>query len=175
MKDLLILGGMAAGAVFIGSFLFFTEANIAQPVQNKIAQTHVKNEASVVTSVIMGGAYAPIKERVNYLIDNKNDLNKLWKKLFGTGTSVPEKPKIDFSENKIMAIFAGTEPTGGYSITVSNVRDLLNKRVVSIVITKPDKSCIVAQSQTSPYQIIKISSTTLPFTHNDTTTTHLCN
>lgn len=175
MKDLLILGGMAAGAIFIGSFLFMSDASIAQPVQNKITKTRVNNQAAAITSVIINGVNAPIKERVNYLIDNENDLNKLWKTLFGTSSTSPEKPKIDFSKNQIMAIFAGTKPTGGYSISVSNVQDIQDKRIVSIVITKPDTSCVVTQAQTSPYEIIKISSTTLPFTHNDTTTVHSCN
>ncbi len=170
MKDVLILIGMILGAALIGWVLFlYGTTGVTHNVQGVAL-----GGAAVEASVIAQGTRAPIDTRVNYLITNKSQLQKLWSTIYGIGSTTPTTPKIDFSKNQVMAVFAGTEPTGGYTISVSKVEDISNKRMVTIVITSPATSCTVAQVRTAPYEILTVPSTTLPLSHSDTTETHTC-
>ena len=115
------------------------------------------------------GAQSSVTRRTNYLITSTDQLRELWK-LVGVNGPLPT---IDFTIHSVIAVFAGEEPTAGYSIAVSHIADGV-ARDVSIEITTPGVSCLLAQMITTPYQIIKVPATTLPLTHEDTATTTGC-
>ena len=68
-------------------------------------------------------------------------------------------------------MFAGKEPDAGYEVSVSSVEDT-NVRTVVVALAKAGNNC--AQTKTTPYQIVKLPKTTLPFTHKDITATVNC-
>jgi hypothetical protein len=115
------------------------------------------------------GARSEIPSRVNYLITTQDELVELWTFL----KEPPPVPTVDFDTKVVAAVFAGEVPTAGYAIAVAEVEDV-DKRMVNIELTKPDESCVLAQSVTAPYQVIELPKTSLPFTHADTWTTKPC-
>ncbi len=58
---------------------------------------------------------------------------------------------IDFKRTAIVAVFAGTKNTGGYSPNVTG-----NTRKISVRIISPPKDAMVTQSITTPYKIVSI-------------------
>jgi len=118
---------------------------------------------------LASGAQSSVTRRTNYLIISTNQLRELWK-LIGASGSLPS---VDFTTHSVIAIFAGEEPTAGYSIAVTRITDGTS-RDVSIELTTPGVSCLAAETITTPYQILKVPLTALPYTHQDTATTTGC-
>ena len=126
--------------------------------------------ATVPFTALAEGPRSDVSSRVNYLIETQEELDALWELL----KEPPPPPTVDFNTKVVAAVFAGEVPTTGYAIAVAEVEDV-DKRVVKIELTKPDESCVLAQSVTAPYQIIELPKTSLPFTHADTWVTKACN
>jgi hypothetical protein len=115
------------------------------------------------------GSESAVTSRVNYLITSQDQLNELW----GFLDQPPPIPSINFNTNVVIAIFGGEFPTTGYSVAVAEVVDG-DSRLVKVELAKPDQSCVLAQSTTTPYQVVELPKTSLPFTHDDMWTTTAC-
>ena len=169
---------MSLGAIVIGLLLFSYGTNgTFHTVRNSIVPNGTPiGSAAVAVAVLARGTQASADiPRVNYLIESQKGLQRLWSVIYGTGTSTRPIPKVDFSKYQVLGVFAGTQPTGGYAISVSTVRDLAQKRMVNIIMTSPATSCTVTQARTTPYEILTVPSTTLPLTHKYTKITRSCN
>ncbi len=167
--DVAIILGLALAAVVIGVFVFLygrgTLPNIAP--SSAIATS---SDGTVVSFIELAhGAHSTVKTRVNYLITSEGQLGELWKMVDAAG----QAPLVDFSSDSVIAVFAGTEPTAGYAITVSKVTDGTT-RTVAVTLSSPDSTCILAQSKTAPYQVVELPKTALPLAHEDVATTTNC-
>ncbi len=162
-RDFIIIIFIAVTAIAIGIYLFYS---------GEYSPTSVANQPSAVVVPFIAlaeGSRSKVESRVNYLIETQEELVKLWKFL----EEPPPVPTVDFNIKIVAAVFAGEVPTSGYDIAVVEVQDADN-RIVKIELTKPDESCVLAQSVTAPYQVIELPKTSLPFTHADTWTTKSC-
>ena len=160
-QDILILIGAAVVAVGIGVFMF--SSGRGDLSDNSLAATVVS------FTEIAKGSQSVVERRVNYLITSSGQFDELWKMVTATGTP----PKIDFKTHSIIAVFAGQKPTAGYAIAVAKIEDA-SARMVSITLAKPSDSCILAQSITTPYQLISVPTTSLPLAHEDVSVTTTC-
>ncbi|MFM2330723.1 MAG: hypothetical protein RLZZ26_230 [Candidatus Parcubacteria bacterium] len=127
------------------------------------------NGVSVPFTELAHGDRSDVTRRANFLITSSEELSLLWK-MVNTSSA---KPAVDFTTDMVIAVFAGTEPTLGYSISVANVSDA-DRRVVAVTVSKPGGSCVEGDTVTTPYQIIVLPKTALPFTHVDRVTTVSC-
>ena len=64
--------------------------------------------------------------------------------------NLPTEP-IDFKRTAIVAAFAGTKNTGGYSLEFAGAADKLSVKVLA-----PPKDAFVTQSLTAPYKIVSV-------------------
>lgn len=108
-----------------------------------------------------------VAKRVNYLLTSPSELRELWKIIEANG----HPPAVDFKTQAVLAVFAGKEPVS--SITVARIEDS-DARLVSVVITKPDRPCTKVPSLESPYEIVAVPATTLPLKHEDLSVTESC-
>ena len=120
-------------------------------------------------SVLASGAHSSVTARKNYLITSENQLRELWKLVDAGGSP----PTVDFNIYQVIAVFTGTEPSAGYAIAITKVADG-TERMVSIQITSPGVSCLAATTLTAPYEIVRLTATTLAYTHENTATTMSC-
>lgn len=118
---------------------------------------------------LASGTRASVTARANYVITTASDLNALWKMIPDAGPM----PNVDFSQHDVLAIFAGQKPTAGYDVSVSRVTDG-DKRIVHVLLTSPDVTCLLAQSLTAPYEIIQVPHSSLSLSHIDTATSTGC-
>lgn len=170
MRDLLIILGMCVGAVVIGAWLYLygprefmsTPPKATEDVRAEdTAPVGKAVEFSVLTS---GTSAIGMSERKNYAVYNKEEYARIWKL---TG-STEKMPAVDFNQAYVIAVFAGTRPTGGYAISVEKVTDTEGARSVSLLLEKPGVGCITTQAITSPYQIIRVPYVDASLSHTDT-------
>ncbi|HUY62307.1 MAG TPA: protease complex subunit PrcB family protein [Candidatus Paceibacterota bacterium] len=119
---------------------------------------------------LVAGTHSSVSARVDYLITSASELNQLWTML---GTT-DKMPSVDFTNDEIIAVFAGQKPTSGYSIAVSKIEDDGAARTVIVDLTQPGSGCATATALTDPYQIVQVPKTSLPLTHEDQTSTANC-
>lgn len=164
MRDILIVLGMCVAAIGVGVlFYVYGPAEIREmpsttPTENQ-GQASASGAAAVaedvtVTVIDAGTNAGAASERKNIAAYDKDGLARLWSMAHATdGTPLPT---VDFSKSYVIGVFAGTKPSGGYSIEVSRVSDSGDTRAVAITLTKPGSDCITSQAITSPYQIVTV-------------------
>jgi hypothetical protein len=156
MKNLVIIGTLCVLALLVGGLLYWRTAGTEQGT-SAVASTRALQGEDVSFRVLGKGDDAKaMPERKNYAIYDAIEFANFWKKAHGDdGKGIP---LVDFSKNYVIAVFAGTVPSGGYSISVSKVTDTGNARSVAVVIEQPGEDCNIIQEETHPYQFIVVPS-----------------
>ncbi|MBT9546082.1 MAG: protease complex subunit PrcB family protein [Candidatus Sericytochromatia bacterium] len=100
------------------------------------------------------------------VIENSADWQKLWQEHLGQTGQTGQAPAVDFSKERIAAIFLGVRPTAGYSVAVESVEVQTNQILVRYREAKPQPDQFVATVLTAPACLIKLPKTaiTLPIT-----------
>jgi hypothetical protein len=91
--------------------------------------------------------------------DNEADFLKTWKLVAGNQIPLPTAPKIDFSKSRMVTVFLGQRPTGGYSIRYKSAT--LEGNVLNLVMEtiSPSPDRMVTQVITSPFVMLEIKNT----------------
>lgn len=163
-----LLGGAALIAVIIGvtEFVYGGKSfNTPPPAVNDNQQQAVAVPFKPITT----GIKSKVTTRTNYLITSDSELDKLWKMVDAKGSV----PNVDFNNNYVAAVFAGAQPTPGYGVAVSKIEDT-NVRTVIVTLIKPGAGCLAKASTTTPYVLVELPKTSLPFTHQDQASTTSC-
>jgi len=66
--------------------------------------------------------------------------------------NLPSASAINFSKSAVVATFAGTKNTGGYSVTIKKTTDK-----IAIDVVAPPKDAMVTQALTTPYNVSLVS------------------
>jgi len=86
-----------------------------------------------------------------YILSNQQDLETFWQKQASAG----RVPSADFTREMFIAAVDTMQPTGGYSIAVSQVNQNNGQVEVQGIRTKPGTGCMTTMMMTQPYAIIK--------------------
>ena len=177
MRDLLIIITMCVAAVAVGTWLYFyvPSTDLRPAATSEIEEVQAESqspEAIMVsfTELARGTTAKEVTTRKNYAVYSADEFAKLWKQ---TGSSA-KVPSVDFTNEYVIAVFAGTKATGGYGIEVRAVTDTGESRSVALRLSEPGTSCVVTQAQTSPYQIIVVPHSDASLSHTDTVTVTDC-
>ncbi len=119
---------------------------------------------------LMQGETSGVTERVNYVLTSSQELNALWKIIGATSTP----PQIDFKSEAVLAVFAGE--SAQTRVAIARIEDAqgVGKRIVSVVLVKPEGSCATEKSSLSPFEIVSMAASPLPLTHEDIVATTSC-
>ncbi len=98
-------------------------------------------------------------ERKQYVINAGENWNELWLEFTSNITPTPFFPPPDFDSYTVIAFFAGTKPTGGYEVEITEVLEASDKIYIKLTETSPGIECVVFEAITEPYHIIKIPKT----------------
>ncbi len=130
-------------------------------------------DASVVkdlkVSLVKAGGNSGYEKKENIVVNNQEQWKDTWNKVYSTYRSVPELPSVDFSKSTIIAAFAGTIASGGYSIEIVKVEEKADKVAVTVQSTVPGKMCATTSSLSEPFYIGQIPKITKPVTFISTT------
>jgi hypothetical protein len=153
MKNTLIIAGVCVVVIIAGAWLYFHSQKPSIPAAQNVVGREYRKPVVVGFKVIDHGETAKaISVRKNYAIYGIADFTRFWKDAHGSGTP----PIVDFSKNYVVGVFAGTQPSSGYSIAVDRVVDADGIRSITVRITAPDESCVVIEEPTSPYQFVLV-------------------
>lgn len=175
MRNTLIIGVLCVLVLTVGIFLYFKNPFTHPQTPTEVtAHTEAPEQKEVSFKILDSGTNATeMTERKNYAIYEAGKFATFWKEAHGsTGKAVPA---VDFTKNYVIAVFAGTQPSGGYSISVSHITDVGTARSVAVTIEEPDASCTVIEEQTSPYQFVVVPITEAEsLAHTDIVTKKAC-
>lgn len=102
------------------------------------------------------GQQGPFPDRAFMVIQRPEAWRALW------GTQQP--PDVDFTNQSVIAVMMGREPTTGYGITISDVRATGEGIDAYVDETQPQKGDVVAQVITYPYHMVVVPKLTQPVT-----------
>jgi hypothetical protein len=174
MRNLLIIGAICALALAVGGFLYWHTSLSQASLTAAGANAGASEGRNIPIKVLDQGENAfDMASRKNIAIYDPIAFADFWKKAHGTdGTPLPS---IDFSKNYVIAVFAGTVPSSGYSIEVDKVTDEEDARSVAVLIEEPDASCRVIQEDRHPYQFVSVAFTdATALAHTDVRTKRPC-
>jgi hypothetical protein len=113
--------------------------------------------------VLARGLFGGFEERKNFVLRNAEDLERLWGDLYFGKQDAPPLPSVDFSSEYVLVAFQGEQPTTGYSISISSIKDTSSRRVITFALEKPKPGCVTASAITAPYFILAYPKSDLPF------------
>ena len=79
-----------------------------------------------------------------------------WATLYIGMSPIVAPPKIDFSRSTIILVALGTQPSGGYDITVSRVARDAGILYVQVTSTSPGDKCGVTLALTQPVDVVVV-------------------
>lgn len=151
MKNTLIIAVICVAVIAGGAWLYFHTQKAPVPTSTA-AGTEQKTTTVAFKVLDQGETAKAVTQRKNYAIYDVAGFARFWKESRGSGTP----PIVDFSKYDVIGVFAGTQPSSGYSIAVDKVLDTDGTRSVAVRITAPDESCTVVEEPTSPYQFVLV-------------------
>ena len=95
------------------------------------------------------------------LATSQNDLQNLWSRAYGTMTSPPPVPSVDFSRSSVAAVFLGTRSSGGYSVDVQNVAVENGEVYLDVAVTEPAPGTLTTQALTNPWVMVRVDAPNL--------------
>ena len=87
---------------------------------------------------------------------SQSGLVRLWNQAYGSRLTPPPLPDIDFRRESVVAMFLGTQPTGGYGIGVREVTLEDNEVYVTVDINEPGPNSITTQAFTNPWIFVRV-------------------
>jgi hypothetical protein len=136
-------------------------------------QENLRGE-SVEFAVLEQGTHSGIQTKRFETIKDNSAFRSLWL-AHTTGTSpAPPMPELDFSKEMVIAAFVGMKNTGGYILNISGIESKNERLEVNLLLRQPSPDCIVPETLTQPYVMVKTIKSSLVPQFNLSTTTSSC-
>ncbi|VAW97102.1 hypothetical protein MNBD_GAMMA23-1262 [hydrothermal vent metagenome] len=103
-------------------------------------------------NVIANGQHSNISLARQLVVKNKSDWQHLWD--IHSGNKKQQRPRINFDDDMVIAIFAGQQPSGGYTLGVSRLKKLDDNLTVLVTFKEPPQDGVVSLALTQPYIFI---------------------
>ena len=163
-RDVIAIAVGCVLAIVAGGWLFLSATSkgpsVAQP------------EAVPFAVIDKGYTSGDITSRKNYRIHTPAELQELWRMVYGV--DAPSAPPVDFTEDEVIAVFDGTHSSGGFGISIVEVRDSGLTRVVRIRHSEPGEGCITTQAIASPFEIVILPKSNSSIAREDVIETVCC-
>lgn len=112
------------------------------------------NSKQALYEVLNESAYQGREEEATLIIKDEASLKALYQSI-----NNEDVPKIDFKNQRVVALFLGQKNSGGHVITIKNVTEKGGKISVEVQKTSPKPGENATMAITNPYCIAKINST----------------
>ena len=116
-----------------------------------------KPESVSTGDIDVSGTSSGQDQPLETVIRSESAWKDLWAKHTKNITPPPGIPVIDFSKNDVIAVFAGNQPNGGYSIRIASVEETtwegLPARIVHLKTSEPSAGSFNTMAISQPYHI----------------------
>lgn len=79
-----------------------------------------------------------------------------WASLWAAHAGSQARPAVNFSSRLVVAVFLGTQPTGGFGVRITGARLDRDALSVEYEVRRPGEDAIVPQVITSPFHIVTL-------------------
>ena len=86
---------------------------------------------------------------------------RLWEQVYAGVTPRPPRPPVDFSRQMLIAVAAGTRPTGGFDVAVRAVTARGNALEVEVFESCPPPGAMVSTALTQPVTVVRLDALAL--------------
>gem|GEM_PF-1287899 len=107
-------------------------------------------------ALIAAGSRSAIESPRNRIVKDKADFAMLWLEHTAHEAPTPVPPDVDFSESTVAAVFAGNQPTGGYSMTLTGLDKTPGGWEVRLSLVTPGQDCMTTQVITQPWAMVRV-------------------
>lgn len=90
------------------------------------------------------------------LVRDEAEFLNLWNRAHASLLSPPAPPRVDFLRESVVALFMGTQSTGGYGIEVRSVTEENGELYLDVVMQQPAPGDITTQALTSPWVMVRV-------------------
>jgi len=129
--------------------LLFTLSACAIPSTNNEIDDQTGDNPNVKFKVVAQGIHSNISLVSQLVIKTKADWNRLLK--IHAGNNATSLATIDFNDDIVITVFAGQQPSGGYSVGVSKIKKVDDNLYVSLTFTEPKQGDPVTLATTQPF------------------------
>ena len=139
-----------------------------------LAQGNLPPKSEAFTMLAQGNE-SGIEQQHFEIIKDAIAFQKLWDLNFQTVSPKPPPPKVDFSNEMVIAAFAGIKNTGGYELKLTKINNYSDSVQIDLSLLAPDGDCMVSGTLTQPFIFVKtIKFTDRPVHFNLELKTHAC-
>ena len=107
-------------------------------------------------TTIAQGTYSAYPTASQLAIASPAEWLDLWQQHSSDEIPPPPVPEVDFTQYRVIAVFAGEKPTGGYSVEIISVETTNSLLVITVKYRQPGAEDIVTEAMTHPYHIIQM-------------------
>lgn len=130
----------------LSAMMFGIEVEAVPPVQGSVAEAF---------TVLEQGTRSGIERQGFEILRDAAALRELWQTHTTGILPAPPIPDVDFSNEMVIAAFAGTRSGGGYVLNVSGITVYSDRIEIDLSLTQPGPDCIVTQALTQPFVFAK--------------------
>jgi len=107
-----------------------------------------------------------LDEPTLFIIRTQHDLEQFWTKHAAIFFPQPALPDIDFTQDMLLAVVDGVEPSGGYALTIEALDSSEDTVIVQVRKKIPGTDAIVTDALTAPYHIVTLAQSDSEFELN---------
>lgn len=104
-------------------------------------------------------AASAFAEPVESVVRSSMDWRRAWISAHpNRAATLPDAPDVDFANDLVLLVSAGTQPTGGISVRIDTVRARADGGAdVVYTVTRPGPGCMSIQQVTAPVDVVRIA------------------
>jgi len=133
-------------------FAFIALSSCATSSNSNIEDDEEGNNLNVKFEILLDGSFSNISLPNQLVIKNSKDWVRLLK-IHGNANGI-KKNKIDFDDNIVIAIFAGQQPSGGYSLNVTNIKRIDDNLFITVNFHQPAQNEKIGLALTQPFILL---------------------
>jgi hypothetical protein len=119
-----------------------------------------RNEGAVIEfEVVVDEAMCGIETPRRKVIRDEAAWAELWSEIHRTVEPVPERPEVDFSRQMLIVVAMGTRRSGGFDISVRDIRAIEDGLEVAVQESEPATGAMVGMSLTQPVEVVRVERT----------------
>lgn len=103
------------------------------------------------------------------VVRDEDSFAELWERHAAGFSIPPERPVVEFGERMVIAAFAGTRSTAGYSIAIEEIRENNEFINVDVETRTPGDGCNPTDGITQPYHMVVLDDSDTPVNFNQST------
>lgn len=141
-------------AVLIG----FSSISIAEAAKLK---DKVRGAMKCEIRRIASGTTSGVNSCRTVVVQDQAAWQQLWKEHTSRQLPPPALPSVDFGKEMVLAVFAGTKSSTGYSVSINNIVTTAKSLKAKVATTSPPSGAITGQMLTQPFDIVAVPKSSL--------------